>query len=549
MRTELAAVLGVTEDGIRFILPDAGGNFGTKNFMYVEYPTLGWAARRFGRPIKWASDRTEAFLTDYQARDLTAEMELAMDATGRFLAIRGSLMVNVGAHTVSYVPLVKGAGIIPSLYDIPAAGIRARGVGSNTAPITPFRSAGRPEAIWVIERLIDLAARRCGFDRVALRRANLIQPSQFPYRSATGLNYDSGEYERVMDRALAMGDWAGFPARRAEAAARGRKRGIGLCNYIEVTSGAPRERARIAVHPSGTVDLEVGTLPSGQGHLTAFAQLMVTWLGVDFEKVQVVCGDTDRTPVGGGSHSGRSMRMISICAGDATDILLGKARRIAALMLDAEADALVFEKPAFVDPATGRRADLFEIARAAAARNDLPDELRAPLDAMSDQMMRHGGFPYGAHVAEVEVDPETGVVQLVRYAAVDDVGTAVNPMILHGQTHGGIVHGAGQAMMEQLRYEAGSGQLHSASFMDYAVPRADTMPSFDTDLSQVPSPTNKLGVRAGGEGGTTGALGAIGNAVADALAEYGVEHIDMPLTPEKVWRAINAARTSIQEGN
>jgi carbon-monoxide dehydrogenase large subunit len=548
LKPQLADVLKIPPESIRFVLRDAGGNFGTKNFTYPEYPLLLWAARKIGRPVKWTSERHEAFLSDHHGRDLAADVELALDANGKFLAIRGSLVSNVGAHTVSYVPLMKGTSILSNVYDLPAAHIRARAVGTHTSSTAPYRSAGRPEAIWIIERLIDLAARRCGFDRVELRRRNLIAADAFPYANALGLTYDSGDYAGAMHCALELGDWNGFAKRREAARSRGRLRGIGIANYVEVTGGFPRERVRIVVHHEGRVELEVGTLASGQGHETSFAQLLVEWLGVPFERIQVVQGDTDRIPVNGGSHSGRSMRLVSIVAGDACDALIDKAKRIAALMFEVEPARIVFENGRFIAD-SGRSADLFSIAQSAVQRNDLPDDLCGLLQAESDQVVRSGGYPYGCHVCEVEVDPETGHVDLVAYAAVDDVGRAVNPMIVEGQTHGAVVQGVGQALWEYAYYEPQSGQLLSASLLDYAVPRADQVPAIATKLSELPSPGNRLGLRPGGEGGTTGALAAVGNAVVDALAEFAIEHIEMPITSERIWRAIQAATAKLQPGS
>ncbi|MGD0026712.1 MAG: xanthine dehydrogenase family protein molybdopterin-binding subunit, partial [Xanthobacteraceae bacterium] len=546
LKSQLADVLKIPAESIRFVLHDAGGNFGTKNFTYPEYPLLLWAARKAGRPVKWTSDRHEAFLSDNQGRDLAADVELALDANGKFLGIRGTLVSNVGAHTISYVPLMKGTSILSNVYDLGAAHIRARAVGTHTSSTAPYRSAGRPEAIWIIERLIDLAARRYGFDRVELRRQNLIAADAFPYANALGLTYDNGDYAQAMRSALELADWDGFPARREAARSQRRLRGIGIANYIEVAGGFPRERVRIVVHQEGRVDLEVGTLASGQGHETSFAQLLVDWLGVPFERIQVVQGDTDRIPVCGGSHSGRSMRLVSIVAGDACDALIAKGKRIAGFMLEADPTGIIFKDGRFIAGNSGRSADLFSVARAAVQRNDLPDDLRGLLQAESDQVVRTGGYPYGCHVCEVEIDPETGYVDLVAYAAVDDVGRAVNPMIVEGQTHGAVAQGVGQALWEHAYYEPQSGQLLSGSLMDYAVPRADQLPGIATRLSELPSPGNRLGVRPGGEGGTTGALAAVGNAVVDALSEFAIEHIEMPITSERVWRAIQDAKARLR---
>jgi aerobic carbon-monoxide dehydrogenase large subunit len=539
---ELAGILGVAPDKVRVVCSDIGGNFGTRNSFYPEFALVVWAAKRLGRPVKWTCERHEAFLSDYQGRDLLVEAELALNERGRFLAVRTSNVSNVGAYSLSYVPLIKGCELMSSLYDIPIAHVRGRAVLSNTSPTTPYRSAGRPEAMFVIERLIDIAARQCGLDRVALRRRNLVPRKAFPYANPLGLTYDSGAYQETLDKALALGDWKGFAQRRREARRRGRLRGIGIANYIEATSGNPREWTGITVQPEGRVDVAIGTLSSGQGHETSFAQLITEWLGVPMNEVRLIQGDTDIVPVGGGSHSGRSMRMAGIVMGKATNDIIAKAKRIAAHVLEADAADIVLAGARCTVAGTDRAMGLYEIAAAATTRMDLPEDLRGPLGAECDETHRVCAFPFGCHVCEVEVDPETGAVELVRYAAVDDVGRAVNPLILHGQTHGAVAQGVGQALLEQCVYEPATGEMLSASFMDYAVPRADMLPAFDTELSEVPSVTNVLGIRAGGEGGTTPALGVVVNAVVDALAEYGVEHIDMPLTPERVWRAMRDAQ-------
>jgi carbon-monoxide dehydrogenase large subunit len=346
-----------------------------------------------------------------------------------------------------------------------------------------------------------------------------------------------------MERALALGDWAGFPARRAESRARGRHRGIAVANYVEITSGMPRERAEITVLPDGYIEVVIGTLSSGQGHETSFAQLITEWFSVPPRQVRIVTGDTDIVSAGGGSQSGRSMRLAGIVMGHASTALIAKGKRIAAHVLEIDdPDSIAFADGRF--SAAGRSLGIFEVAAAAASVNSLPDDLRGPLGAVGDETVRVGGYPFGSHVCEVEVDAETGAVELVGYVAVDDVGRAINPLILHGQAHGGIAQGVGQALLERCVYDPESGQLLSASFMDYAMPRATDLPSFVTEISEVPSPTNKLGIRAGGEGGTTPALAVVINAIVDALAEFGVRHIEMPATPERVWQAIEDARTT-----
>ena len=534
-------VFKVPESKMRVIAGDVGGGFGTKGWQYIEHRLTLWAARKLLRPVKWTCERSESFLSDYQGRDLRVEAELALDADGTFLAVRSSHLSNLGAYAATFVPLQKGMGILSAVYHIPVAFVRGRGAFTNTAPTAPYRSAGRPEVIFVIERLIDLAADRLALDPVALRQRNLIPSAAQPYTNPLGLTYDSGDYEQVMERALALADWQGFPARRAEVRRRGRWRGIGIANFVEITTGAPRERAEITVLPDGKVELVMGTMSSGQGHETSFAQLVTEWLGVPFESINYVAHDTARVSAGGGSNSGRSMKLAATIIGKATDQIIDKGRKIAGILLEAAEADLDFAAGRFRVTGTDREISLFDIAAAAIKHRGLPEELRGPLVGISDETLRIASFPFGTQICEVEVDVETGAVEIVRFVAVDDVGRAVNPMILHGQTHGGIAQGVGQALLEDTHYDPASGQLLTASFMDYAMPRADNLPWLETELSEIPSPTNRLGVRSAGEGGTTPALAAVINAVVDALAELGVSHIELPATPERVWRAIQAA--------
>ena len=541
---ELAAMLAVKPEEIRVVSYDIGGNFGTKNSIFPEFSLVLWAAKRIGRPVKWTCERGEAFLSDYQGRDLVATVELALDKRGRFLGMRGSHLSNVGSHAASIVPLRKGVSIFSGVYRVPVAHYKAYAVLSNTMPTTPYRSAGRPEAMFILERLCDLAAVKTGIDRVEIRRRNLIAPDELPYRTPFGVTYDNGKYEESMNRSLALSDWSDFRKRKAEAKKRGRLRGIGLANYIELTMGYPREWSQVKVLPSGEVEVSVGTLSSGQGHETSFAQCVSEWLGVPFESVRLVQGDTDIIPVGGGSHSGRSMRMAGVCMGNAANGVIEKSRQIAAHMLKADPKDVEFSGGSFKARGSARAIGIFEVARAAQELNDLDDAVRGPLAAESDVSFTAGGYPYGCAVCEVEIDPQTGAIDVLRYAATDDVGRAINPMILHGQTHGGIAQGVGQALWEECVVHPVSGQVMTGSFMDYAMPRADTLPSFTTDLMEVPSPSNPLGVRAGGEGGTTPALAAVINAVVDALSEFGVTHMDMPATPERIWRAIQDGKAA-----
>jgi carbon-monoxide dehydrogenase large subunit len=543
-KRDVAHMLGVEEAQIRVVAYDVGGNYGTRNNTYPELALVAWASRRIGRAVKWKAERGEALVNDFQGRDLTVTAELALDAEGNFLGLRASNLSNLGAYAASFVPLTKGTELMTSLYRTPAAHARARAVFSNTISTAPYRSAGRPEVMFVMERLIDLAARLGGFDRVALRRRNLIPEAALPYPNPFGMTYDSGAYEAILDRTLGLADWDGFAMRREESRRRGRHRGIGLGTYVESQSGAPQEQAVVTVLPEGMVEVAIGTLSSGQGHETSFAQLLGEWLGVPNDCVRLITHDSDLVRFGAGSHSGRSIRLASVTIHAASGEIIAKGMQIAAHLLEAAEADIGFDRGGFTVQGTDRTVDLFAVAKAAANGSGLPDALRGPLAGTGDIVSRISSFPHGWHVAEVEIDPETGAVEVARYTAIDDVGRAVNPMIIHGQTHGGIAQGMGQALMEHCVFDRDSGQPLTGSFMDYALPRAEDLPFFATDLSEVPSTTHPLGFRGGGEGGITPALGVIVNAIVDALAEYGVTHIEMPATPEKVWRAMRSPKVS-----
>ena len=538
LKDDLATILGVPAEQVRVIMRDIGGNFGTRGMIYAEFALVAWAAGRVGWPVKWTSDRHEAFLCDYQARDLAVTAELAIDKDGNFLGMRGSNISNAGAHTTNYSPLQKGVEIMTTIYRIPAAHFRARAVVSNTSPTRPYRSAGRPEVMYVMERLIDLACREHGFDRVEIRRRNLVKEGEFPYRNAFGMVYDSGAYHHTMDWALKTGDWDGFPARRAAARARGKHRGIAVANYIDTATGVARERTEMTVRPDGWIDVVIGTTSQGQGHETSFAQLVNEWYDVPIENVRIITHDTDIVKFGGGAHSGRGMRLASLIMWKATQEIVARGKRVAALLLQSKPEAIEFTGGRFVVGGADQAIGLFEVSAAMLHRADLPQDLRGPLAATCDEVTREASFPFGSHVCEVEIDPDLGTLEIVKYSAVDDVGRAVNPMIIDGQTHGGIVQGVGQALLEQCFYDARTGQLLSGSFMDYAMPRADVFPFFDTGISEVPTPTHPLGIRPAGEGGTTPALAVTINAIVDALSEFGVRHVEMPATPERIWRAI-----------
>jgi len=533
-KREIAIILGVDPAAVRVIVHDVGGNFGTRNSFFPEFALVCWASRKIGRPVKWTGERSEMFLTDYAGRDFRIDAALALDASGSFLGLQATSVSDLGAYTASFIPLTKGTQLMTSLYRLPATA-RAVGVLTNKPCTAPYRSAGRPEVMFVIERLIDIAARAHGFDRIALRRRNLVTAA--PHTNTFGVTYDSGDFQGTLNQALALADWNGFDHRRRETQTRGLCRGIGLGGYVESQSGAPQERAEVTVLGDGVVEIVIGTLSTGQGHATSFAQLAAEWLGVRPDSVRLMTSDSDRVDGGAGSHSGRSIRLAATTIHQASQGVIAKGLDLAALALETDRADIAFAEGRFTVKGTDRGVDLFELAAS-----------HGPIIEAADVDSRVGSYPYGWHVCEVEVDAETGMVRIDRYTTVDDVGRAVNPLILDGQTHGGIAQGAGQALTEHSVYETASGQLLAGSFMDYALPRADDFPFFVTALSEVPSTTHPLGFRGGGEGGITPALGVIINAVVDALADLGVTHIEMPATPERVWQAIQAARPASGRG-
>ena len=548
VRHPLADCLKVPQERVRVICPDVGGGFGSRTNLYPEQVAVVWAARRVGRPVKWTGDRHEAFLTDYTARDVVTAARLAFDRNGRMLALDLELTANIGAHTVSYVPLSNGYRVAPTVYDVPVAAVRLRGVMTNTVPTAPFRGAGRPEATAVMERLIDIAAQRLKIDRVKLRQRNLIRHDKLPHRTATGLTYDSGDFAGNLARALECADWKGFPARRKAAKKRGRLLGIGVANYVETPVGMPHERVAVNVSSAGSVDLVVGTQSSGQGHETSFRQVMADQLGVQPDAINFVSGDSATLASGGGTHSDRSMRLAGSLMVETSRTVIDKARRIAAAMLDVAEGDISFGDGLFMAPNSNRRLTLFDIARAVDDLPTLPDDLRGPLRAEATFTGRIPAYPTGAAVCEAEVDPETGTIEIRRYTSIDDGGQPINPLILHGQVHGGVAQGMGQAMMEAAVYEPGSGQLLSASFLDYGMPRADHFPHMEVALTEDPTKGNALRVKGGGEAGITPSSAVLMNAVMDALSGFGIEHIDMPATPQRVWRAIRDARNGAMQG-
>jgi carbon-monoxide dehydrogenase large subunit len=545
-QNELIKVVGVPPERLRVISADVGGNFGTRNRTYVEFGLVLWAAKKLGRPVKFTAMRSEAFLSDYQGRDLVTSVELALDEKHKFIGLRATNISNVGARCVSLSPLSKGSGLISGSYAIPAASLRSVAVFTNTMPTNAYRSSGRPEVTFAIEQLVDEAARQLGVDRLALRRKNMVSPKAMPYRNSVGMLYDSGRYEENMDWAMDIADWKGFPARRREAKRRGKLLGRGLANYVESSIGAPKEQARITVRPQDSsgparVDAVIGTQSNGQGHETSFSQVVADLLHVPDKSVNIIYGDTAVVKVGGGSHSGRSMRHAATVFSKAAVDLIAKGKEIAAIVMGVAPNTVSFDDGRFASRDTNLTFDFLELA-AEAARHKLPEALKDGVAVVTDNEMHEPVFPNGTAICEIEIDPDTGAIEITRYACIDDVGRCINPLIVDGQTHGAIAQGVGQAMWEQVYLDPDSGQPLTGSFMDYGMPRADYLPSFRTEIAEVLSPTNPLGIKAGGEGGTTAAPAVMMSAILDALSELGVRDLPMPATPHVVWRAIQEAK-------
>jgi carbon-monoxide dehydrogenase large subunit len=536
------------------ICPDVGGGFGPRTNLYPEQVVVVWAARRLGRPVKWIADRSESFLADYQGRDNVADAALALDAQGRILGYEVEWFGNVGAHTVSFVPLSNGRRILSTVYKVPAVHAMMHAVLTNTVPTAPYRGAGRPEAIHMIERLLDMAARRMGIDRVEIRSRNVVTRDLLPWRNAMGLVYDSGDFAGYMARVLELADWSGFPARKHAAAARARLAGIGLANHVEAPVGMPAERAVVTVNGDDeTIEVIVGTQSTGQGHETTFAQVIADQLDVPFEAVRIRSGDSAFVTLGGGTHSDRSMRLVGTLLVRASADILDQARELAAVLLEVAVADLVYEAGAFKVAGTDRALTLHEIARAASAASDgvasetaesrrIPADMRRALAVTKDFRGRIPAFPSGAAVCELEIDPETGAVDITRYTTVEDVGQAINPMIVQGQTHGGIAQGVGQALHEGVAHDPDNAQVLTGSFMDYGICRADDLPSFDLDHAEDPTEGNPLRVKGGGEGGIMPATAAVINALCDALADAGIDDLPMPATQAVIWSAMKKSR-------
>ena len=534
------------QESFRVITPDVGGGFGMKLFVYAEHVLTCYAARKLGRPVKWASERSEAFLSDTHGRDNITLGEIAVDAGGMFLALRTRNVANMGAYLSTFAPFIPtgaGTGVLASVYGFKAVYANVIGVFTNTVPVDAYRGAGRPESNYLVERLIDAVAREMRIDRIELRRRNMVTPEQMPHKTPVGKLYDSGDFRIVLDAALEKSDWAGFEARRAASAARGKQRGIGLAYYLEATGGAPTERAEIRFAEDGFVDVFVGTQSTGQGHETAYVQLTVDQLGVDGDKVRIRQGDTDTIPTGGGTGGARSLYSEGQAILATASVVIEKGKQAASDVLEAAPADIVFEDGKFSIIGTDRAIDIVSLATGQRARANKGEDV-VTLDAAEVAEIKSHTFPNGCHIAEVEVDPETGMLDVVRYIVMDDVGKAVNPMIVRGQVHGGVAQGLGQAVLERTSYDPESGQLLAGSFMDYALPRADDLPDIEVDFVEVPCLSNPLGVKGAGEAGAVGSPPAVINAIVDALTPVGVTHVDMPATPEKLWKAIAMAKAA-----
>ena len=547
----IAEAFRVPVSRVHVICPDVGGGFGPRTSLNMEPVAVLWAARRVGRPVKWTGDRSEAFVSDYQGRGMTFRAAMAFDREGRILALDNELLGNVGAHTVSYVPMANAMRVASSVYDVPVAAIHVTGVVTNTVPTGPYRGAGRPESIHVIERLLDIAAGQLGIDRLDIRRINLIQRNTLPRLSPMGLPYDSGDFPRNMERVIDLAQWHDFESRRHDSMSRGKLRGIGLSNYIESPVGAPRERIELRIEPSGWVDIVSGTQSTGQGHETTFAQVVADHMGVPFEKVRLRTGDTSFVKWGGGTHSDRSMRLGGMLLVEASGKLLEKARTVAAHCLKVNGSRLNREDDRFIARTWwGLRKRSISLAQLAlhVSTHGMPGQPQErELCAEAEFLGRIPAFPTGAAVCEVEIDRETGEIEVVRYSAVDDVGQAINPLIVEGQVHGGLAQGLGQALTEGYAMDRQTGQVLSGSYMDYGMPRAELMPSLHIELTNDPTHGNPLGVKGGGESGITPATACTYNALAHALADYTDEELPMPATPLAIWEVIHNSRQASAE--
>lgn len=546
VRAAVSAALHLPESKIRVLSPDVGGGFGMKANLYPDDILVLWAAKRCGRPVKWTATRSESLLLDNHARDQVVYGELALDGNGKFLAIRSTAYQALGAYwwAAATAPLFWSLMFIPSLYDVQTIDIKTNAVFTNTTPTSVYRGAGRPEAIYLIERLVERAAQVTGIDRVELRRRNLIKPEALPYHTPTHHTYDSGEFEKLMDVCLRLSDWNGFAARRKESERRGKLRGRAVTPYIEL-GGVFNERMEIRFDPGGMVTIVAGTHSHGQGHATAFAQLVAEWLGVPFESINYIQGDTEKVMFGRGTFAARSSLVGGNALRNAADVVIARGKEMAAALMEAAPGDVEFSAGTYTVMGTDKRMSISDVARAFFAPAGPVLKLGLGLDGVGTWSGVPGGapnYPNGCQVCEVEVDPETGAIRIDRFAAVDDLGMAINPMICEGQIHGGIAQGVGQALFENIVYDQKSGQLLTGSFLDYGMPRAGDFPQIVSEFVEIPATTNPLGVKGIGEAGTIAAPPTVVNAVLDALRDLGVEHLDMPLTPARIWQAANGAK-------
>ncbi|RIA55238.1 xanthine dehydrogenase family protein molybdopterin-binding subunit [Dichotomicrobium thermohalophilum] len=553
-----AFVLGIPEHKLRVYAPDVGGGFGSKIYHYAEEAAVTFAAKKIGRPVKWTAERTESFMSDAQGRDHVTHAEMAFDENGKAIALRCDTLANMGAYLSTFAPCIPTwlhGTLLAGQYTTPAIYTNVKAVFTNTVPVDAYRGAGRPEATYILERLMSKAARELGMDQAEIRRRNFIQPEQFPYQTPVAVEYDTGDYEASLNAAMELADYAGFEQRRAEAAARGKLRGIGVSSYIEACGIAPSnlvgalgaraglyEAATVRVNPTGSVSVFTGSHSHGQGHETTFTQVVADRLGVPADNVEIVHGDTDRVPFGMGTYGSRSLAVGGTAVVNALNKVIEKGKKIAAHLLEASEGDIEFSDGVYRVKGTDKEKAFGEVALAAYVPHQFPlDEMEPGLEETAFYDPKNFTFPAGTYICEVEIEPRTGETKIVNFVAADDFGNIVNPMIVEGQVHGGLAQGIGQAMLEHAVYDE-NGQLMTGSLMDYVMPRADDVPSFKITTTSTPCTHNPLGVKGCGEAGAIGAPPAVINAICDALRDYGVDHIDMPATPEKVWRAIQAGR-------
>jgi carbon-monoxide dehydrogenase large subunit len=545
-RNLLSNILGVPVEKLRVLTGNVGGSFGMKSSAYPEYICLLYAARALGRPVKWTDERSESFLSDSHGRDHEMTAELALDADGKFLALRVTGFGNLGAwlsNATTIPPTMNMVKNIIGVYATPLIEIATKCLFTNTTPVGAYRGAGRPEGNYYMERLVETAAREMGIDRVELRRRNHIRPDQMPYRAPSGMLYDSGEFPIVMDKALIAADWDAYPARQAESRARGKVRGRGIGHYLEVTAGDGQELGGIRFEADGSVTIITGTLDYGQGHASPFAQVLAERLGIPFERIELLQGDSDELIAGGGTGGSRSMMQSGGAIIAASDIVIEQGKQAAAHFLEAAVADVEFARGRFNIAGTDLGIHIMDVAEQLRRGGELPDGVPRTLDVSHIFKGVPSAFPNGCHIAELEVDPDTGTVEIVSYVTVNDFGVLVNPMLVEGQAHGGIAQGAGQALMESVVYDD-DGQMLTGSYMDYGLPRASDLPELGFESHPVPARTNPLGAKGCGEAGCAGSLPAVMNALVDALSEFGIKHIDMPATPLRIWQAIQEARVT-----